>query len=218
MKRSITLMAATLLFSAGMVAQPLSNHLYFSGSLGFGSTSQSTTQGSVTTDDFSETTFNLSPAIGYTFTDRILAGVRTNITNTSREEPANDLETKSSNFGLGVFGRYYVPIEDRFLFYPELLVGFNNGKTEITNTDNGVTVTDPSTNTFVSGVILGFAYYPSTHWGIELSTGAIGFASTTSVNETPDPDIERTTNTFGFGVDGITVNVGVSYLLQLSGN
>ena len=67
------------------------------------------------------------------------------------------------------------------------------------------------------GILAGFAYYPSTHWGVELTTGALGFASTTSTNKTTDPNIETTTNQFGLGINGLMVNVGVSYLIQLGG-
>ena len=74
MKRSITLLAA-ILFTTCLAAQPLQNHLYLSGSLGFGSQSGSTKQGATTTDNATTTVYNFSPAIGYTFRDNILLGI-----------------------------------------------------------------------------------------------------------------------------------------------
>ncbi|MEQ9262242.1 MAG: outer membrane beta-barrel protein [Owenweeksia sp.] len=215
--KKITLLLAGVLFSALTIAQPLSNHLYLGGSIGFTSDKTTISQGNTSVELPKTTTYNLSPAIGYTLRDNILLGVRMGISGSKTEDIDNGsgdkFTTRSNTAGAEIFGRYYFPLSERFFFYPDLGIGFYSTKSEFES--NGVTLEGDPSNTFRMGVTPGFAFYPTTHWGIELSAGFIGFSTTSSTNDGADPDIETTSGNFDFLLNMASVNIGISYLLML---
>ncbi|MGB0176841.1 MAG: hypothetical protein ACPF9D_06730 [Owenweeksia sp.] len=214
--KKITLLAIGLLFSGLALAQPLSNHLYLGGSLGFSSENSSTTVGNTTIDYPKTTTYNFSPAIGYTIADYWLVGVRVGLggsTVTDVNGLGEEVISRSSSAGASIFGRYYFSLSDQFFFYPDLGIGFSAVNSEIEI--NGTTNESPTTNIFRAGITPGFAYYPTTHWGIELSAGFVGFTSASSNNDNVDPNVETSNNSFEFTLNAATVNVGISYLLML---
>lgn len=209
MKKSIFVLAFAFIgFSA--FSQPLANHLYFGGSLGFQSFSSENNDGGTITQGNDQTVYNFSPAIGYTLTDHWLVGIRLGIGG-SQTENVN----KSGSFNAQLFGRYNVPIVERFYFFPEFQVGFGSTYTDNITPTGDIRVNEGSN--FAIGVAPGFAFFPSTHWSVELTAGFLGFTSTknNNPNTNPQPD-ERTTNQFGLSLNAANVNVGVSYYLQLN--
>ncbi|HAD98029.1 MAG TPA: hypothetical protein DCG19_11530 [Cryomorphaceae bacterium] len=215
--KKLTFLMTGLLVSGLAMAQPLANHLYLGGSLGFQTEKTTSTQGNIKVDYPKTTQYNFSPAIGYTLTDNWLLGVRAGIggSKTTDLNPITNEEiiSRTTIGGAEIFGRYYFNLSERFFFYPDLGIGFASSSSE--EEEDGVTETGPETNIFQIGVTPGFAYYPTTHWGIELSVGFVGFTSVTSTDERPDPNTETQTNGFDFVLNMASVNVGISYLLML---
>jgi hypothetical protein len=209
MKKNIFMLAFAFIgFSA--LSQPLANHLYFGGSLGFQTFSAERNDGGVITQENDQSSFSFNPAIGYTLTDNWLVGLRFGISS-SQTENVN----QSGSFDAELFARYNIPIVERFYFFPEFQVGFGSTYTDAQTPTGEVRVNEG--NSFTVGVAPGFAFFPSTHWSIELSAGFLGFVSTTNNDPSSDPQPdERTTNQFGLSLNPANVNVGVSYYLQLN--
>ncbi len=219
--------------ASGLMAQPLAQHLYLSGVIGYQSTSTTTENslfGLPTDPKFSS--FQFAPAIGYTVSDNLMAGVRVAMVNgkststawsinfATGDTTSSEIESKTSSTMYGVFGRYYIPVGDggRFFFYPDVNIALFSSGSE--SNASGTTTDGPQTNGFLVGVIPGFAFYPSTHWGIELHAGLLGFTSSTTEIESGTagtPNQENKNTNFGFLANGYSTSVGVSFLLQLGG-
>lgn len=201
--KKLLLGAAVLLGAASLKAQPLSNHLYVSGGISFQSSDYEETAVGVGSVSNESSQFEFSPAIGYTFADNWLAGARLNIVSQSNNGASD------SDLGIQLFGRYYIEATDRFYFFPELLIGFASDDIYQNTGIPG----EPSQ--FQFGIRPGFAYYPTTHWGIELYAGFVGFTSSKLTDETVTPNIEYKQTNTAFVFDMASVGVGVSYLFML---
>jgi hypothetical protein len=193
-------------------AQPESNQIYLSGGIGLNSSSGETKQGNSVTQSPSNLSFNFSPAVGYTITDKWLAGLRFSraISNSFTD---TDNGSYSSTFGWGVFGRYNMAINEKLYFFPELQLGLTNRTNEVTTA--GATEATFEISSFNVGVAPGFAYFPSEHWSLEFSVGFLGFSETTATNLTLDPQAETTSSAFGFNINGLGANLSIAYYLPL---
>ncbi len=201
-KQFFTLCFGLLLASA--FAQPLANHLYLGGQVSFqNQTTERRVGNNVETS--SSSNYTISPAIGYTLTDNWMIGARLGFGGSENNGGT------TSNFDANLFGRYSVAISERFYFIPELQVGFGSSSAD---DNNGVRTNEGSS--FSMGVLPGFAYFPTTHWSIELNAGFVGFRSETNRNTDSSVQPNETTNDgFVFDVNGITVGVGIYYYLML---
>ena len=194
--------AALILAAIGIKAQPVANHLYLGGTLSYASNNYETTQGSITIND-DNSRFEFSPAVGYTFADNWLAGIRLNMVS-QKSNGASD-----GDLGVQLFGRYYIEATNNFFFDPELGIGFAN---DDIYSPSGI---PGEPNQFQLGIRPGFAYYPTTHWGIEFYAGFIGITSSSRTNKDADPDIEYKHTNGEITFDMANVGVGISYLLML---
>jgi outer membrane protein len=109
-------------------------------------------------DGFEDTTsnFNFNPKAGYFLTDKIALGVELGVGSSKFEEsyPGGSDESKSNNFGAGVFARYYfLDLGQRFKTYTEAGLGFGSRKWET----NGVETRKDSN--FGLGIDLGIQYF-----------------------------------------------------------
>lgn len=97
--------------------------IFVEGNLGFSSTNDKNTE--VKTNSFS---FN--PKAGYFVTEKLAVGVEL-MTGSSKREVAGNDDFKESNFGAGVFARYYfLDLGARFKTYAEAGLGIDSGKEE----------------------------------------------------------------------------------------
>lgn len=201
-KQFLTFCFSLLLASA--FAQPLANHLYLGGRVSFSDQTTERIVGNTVTTS-SSSSYNFSPAIGYTLTDNWMLGVRLGIGG------SDNGNSTSSNFDANLFGRYSLPIAERFYFIPEIQIG-----TGTSSTDNNAGVRTSETSYFGIGVLPGLAFFPTTHWSIELNAGFIGYQTVTTKNVDNLIQPNETTNDgFIFDVNGITVGVGIYYYLIL---
>ncbi|WP_338378337.1 outer membrane beta-barrel protein [uncultured Flavobacterium sp.] len=97
--------------------------IFLEGNLGFSSTNDKNTE-----EKTSELNFN--PKVGYFISDKLALGVEL-MAGSYKEEVAGSDVYKESNFGAGVFARYYfLDLGERFKTYAEAGLGFNSGKEE----------------------------------------------------------------------------------------
>jgi len=94
--------------------------IFLEGNLGFSSTNDKNTE-----EKTSELNFN--PKVGYFISDKLALGVEL-MAGSYKEEVAGSDVYKASNFGAGVFARYYfLDLGERFKTYAEAGLGFNSG-------------------------------------------------------------------------------------------
>lgn len=117
--------------------------LFVEGNLGFSSTNNKNTE--VKTNGF-----EFNPAVGYFISDKFAVGVELMIGSDKTEVAGTDT-SKYSNFGAGVFGRYYfLDLGQRFKTYAQAGVNFGTEKES---------VSDYKANGFGLGAGLGMQYF-----------------------------------------------------------
>lgn len=184
--------------------------IFVEGNLGF-SSSKNTNSASIVgnIDETKMSSFNFNPKAGYFFTDKLAAGVELMV-GTSKTEmtdftvvPNTMTETKGSNFGAGVFARYYfLELGQRFKTYTEVGVGFMSGKSETSVSTSPVLVNDVTMNGVNAGLDLGIQYFVTPKMAINFGlANVLGYNSykeetTTHAVGSPDTVSESKTNEF----------------------
>ena len=117
--------------------------IFLEGNLGFSSTNDKNTE--VKTNGF-----QFNPAAGYFVTEKLAVGVELMVGSSKREVAGTDTQ-KNSNFGAGVFARYYfLDLGQRFKTYAQ--AGFDFGSEK-------ESVSDYKANGFGMGAGLGIQYF-----------------------------------------------------------
>lgn len=154
------------------------------GNLGFGSRNNKNT-------DTKTNSFSFTPKAGYFLTDKIAVGAQLGFGSDKREIAGIDTE-KSSNFGVGVFGRYYfLDLGQRFKTYAEANVGFGSEKDRLA---------DIKTNEFGIGAGIGINYFVTERIVLNFALRDIIGYSTSKV------DGAKSTSSFGFDLNGNIAN------------
>lgn len=95
--------------------------IFVEGNLGFSSSNDKNT-------DTKSNGFDFNPMAGYFVTEKLAVGVELMVGSDKTEVSGTDTN-KNSNFGAGVFARYYfLDLGQRFKTYAQAGVGFNSGK------------------------------------------------------------------------------------------
>lgn len=93
------------------------------GNIGFNSTNDKAS-------DTKTSSFNLSPKVGYFFTDDLAIGVQLDLGSSKEDDGFGELKTNS--FGAALFARYYfLELGERFKTYGEFGLGFASAKAEM---------------------------------------------------------------------------------------
>ncbi|MBF01702.1 MAG: hypothetical protein CMP76_00235 [Flavobacterium sp.] len=96
-------------------------NILLEGNLGFSSSNDKNTETKTNS-------FEFNPKAGYFLNDKFALGLELSV-GSDKEEVAGTETDKNSNFGAGVFARYYfLDLGQRFKTYAEAGVGFNSGK------------------------------------------------------------------------------------------
>lgn len=163
--------------------------VFVSGGFGFNSGKQG---------DFKANEFTFSPAVGYFMTENIALGARLNVT--SGKEEMGSAETKSSEFGGEVFGRYYMTPASQFSVFAELAAGFGSSKEEdaLGNEDKY--------NMFGVNAGVGVSYFLNSNFAIEAGWAGLGYNSIKQ-----DVSGAEAYSTFGLNVDLSAINFGLVY-------
>lgn len=100
--------------------------VFVEGNLGFSSTNNKNTEVKTSGFDF-------NPAVGYFVTEKFAVGLELMVGSGKREVAGVDV-AKNSNFGAGVFARYYfLDLGERFKTYAQAGVNFNSEKESVSD-------------------------------------------------------------------------------------
>ena len=139
--------------------------VFVEGNFGFGSTNDKNTE-------FKTSSFDFNPKVGYLISDDLAVGVQLMVGSDKEETTVagTTTETKASNFGAGVFARYYfLELGKRFQTYGEFGVGFDSAKF-----DDGVDATDDlKSNGLGAGLGLGMNYFVTENLAINFGLSDI---------------------------------------------
>ena len=121
------------------------------GALQFGSTNDKNT-------DAKTNQLRFTPKAGLFLTDKAVVGIKLGVGSAKSETALPYNEVKSTDFGIGVFGRYYfLELGERFKSYGELGLGYETAKNEVTT--NAGTTKGNDVNTLAAGLSLGMNYF-----------------------------------------------------------
>ena len=178
----------------GAVAQTAQGSLTFGGAISYTSATQETP-----TQDAKSHSFQFIPSAGYFVIDNLAVGV--NLGLSTSENSAN---TKTNNFLVGPFARYYVfTANEKFAFTGEAGLLFGNGKT---TPAIGNELKTSSVNFYLSP---GFTYFFTESWGLDFQLEGISFTST-DPNKNADNDKR---NSVTVGANFFNPSLGFRYYI-----
>jgi hypothetical protein len=153
--------------------------------------------------------FSIVPNIGYFVSDNIAIG--TGIGYESQKASSPSLYGKTESFVVSPFGRYYVPVADKFHFFGQLSVPMAFGNTKALNTE--LEVGDKTGSSTSIGVALspGFAFYPSSRIGIEFALNGVSY-NDYSIEDRDGNAIKGSGNqSFSIGSDFFAPRLGIQF-------
>jgi len=153
--------------------------------------------------------FSIVPNVGYFVSDNIAVG--TGIGYLSNKADEASLTGKNEAFVVSPFGRYYVPIADKFKFFGQLSVPMAFGNTK--ETDEQLKVGDKTGSSTSIGVALapGFAYFPSSKIGIEFALNGVSY-NHYSVEDSEGNDLKGYgSEDFSIGTNFFSPRIGIQF-------
>jgi hypothetical protein len=159
-------------------------------------------QGRIAGEMDNNTTFGLTPKVGYMVSDKWAVGLTMGYSGShSTYAPVTqpygahgqlstlNVQSSSNIFSSGIFTRRFFPISDKFLFTLDGAVNFSRANssntTAATPVGGGPTTTDRENAPYYSvGVSLRplFIFFPSPRWGLEAGLGSLTFSHQHSLN------------------------------------
>lgn len=178
---------------------------------------------SVSGSNGSNVSGTFGPVVGYNVNEKFTVGLGLNYTaNTVTNEQSItggtfELQDKTSLFTIAPFLRYMKKVDEDFLLYGQVTVGFGFGKNESEELDfgqgNTITVDNVTSdvNTFAGSVGPGIVYVMSPRWALNADWGALRYESRTLKADAPGAE-GVTTNTFGLGLTPGALSFGLNWL------
>ncbi len=204
---------ALLAVTGSAFGQVSKGSLFLGGGLGFQTESSKTTfkATATTVDNPSMNRYWFDPEVGYFLTDRLAAGLMLHLGG-SNSGVTDSTKDKRTEFGLGLFARYYMGINEKFYFWPQLDVMFGSSNRDVTAAN--VTVNTDKGSFFAVGITPGFSYFPSTRYGLNFGVGRLGMRSSKDIGGpgTPGETTTKTSN-FDFMWDMRAITIGVTVFL-----
>lgn len=153
--------------------------------------------------------FSIVPNVGYFVDNNIAVGTGIGYQSAKSSNPGT--YGKSEAFVISPFGRYYVPIADKFQFFGQLSVPMAFGTTKATDAD--LKVGDKTGSSTSIGVALspGFAYYPSKKIGIEFALNGASYNHYTLENADGDKIKGQGSEAFSIGTDFFSPSIGIQF-------
>ena len=207
------MMTALIIGLATTAQAQVGKGLFAGGSLGFTMGGTNYQNGSNTTKGPTSSSFNVTPRIGYYFTDNIAAGIQFGFAGTSGK--INGIvvtKTSSNTLSVGLFGRYALPLGDegKFAFTGDLNLGFSatNGKSE---TGSLSVKSDPISQISV-GIAPGILFFPTPKIGLEAGLGNILALTATTETEANNNDNKiKSTQIQIFNISTLGFYFGLNY-------
>jgi long-subunit fatty acid transport protein len=198
MQNKLTVILFMLVCGFGAQAQTSQGSVSLGGGINFGS-SKSEQPG----NDSKVTSVSFSPQVGYFVVDNFELGLALNVSSQS-VKPSTGTDYKYNYFGVGPFARYYVfTSNEQFAFFGDARFGFNASKYK------PETGSDTKGSSIAFSVSPGFVFFPTKHWGIELSLTLLNI---TSQDPNKDADDDKITNV-NFGFNSLSTGLGVKYYI-----
>jgi outer membrane protein len=198
MKKLLLTLVCFLMLTIGTMAQTTSGSIALGGGVSFTSTTQETGA-----QDTKTTQVQFIPSAGYFVADNFMVGL--NLGLASSKTKNGTAETKSSEFAVGPFARYYMfTSNDKFAFTGEAGLLFGSDKFTPTS---GNEQKGSSMNFYISP---GFTYFLSEKWGLDFQLQGISFTSTD-----PNKDVDNDKrNSFTIGAEFFNPSLGFRYYIS----
>ncbi len=172
-------------------------NMFLEGNLSFSSSTSTDSFQGTDIEENKNSSFNFNPKFGYFISDKLALGAELSIGSSKNENtdftttPNVVTETTGSNFGAGVFARYYfLDLGQRFKTFTEVGLGFGSQTNELNGTETS------SANGFGLGVDLGMNYFVTEKMAISFGlSNVLSYGNTTS--ETPGGDETKTSGLNG---------------------
>lgn len=149
---------------------------------------------------------------GYFLTENIAAGLSINLSGSKITPPdTSDPIEKASGFGVGLFGRYYVPLGESFYFHGQL--GFGLGKSSSSEEKSGVVTDNPDVSTLSIGISPGFTFFPTKRVGLDLSFGYLGWSRMSMEQTKGATNMKGHQSDFMMNFSMSSVTFGIQYFL-----
>ncbi|WP_396154605.1 outer membrane beta-barrel protein [Flavobacterium macrobrachii] len=159
--------------------------MFLSGNISYDSTKEG---------DLKSNQLTFSPTFGYFLTEDIALGGRLNVLSGEDED-----KTKTTEFGLELFGRKYWTASSQFSLFGELAVGFGSGKEE------PAVGGENKYKAFGVNAGIGVNYFISSAWALEAKWAALGY------NSLKFDGADDAATSFGLGADLSNISLGLLY-------
>ncbi|RBL93722.1 outer membrane beta-barrel protein [Chitinophaga flava] len=199
--KKLIVMAAVALFGTQVAKAQLSKGDVILG----GNVNVSTTSAKVKGTDAKETntTFGISPKVGYALNSNWVIGVFAN-SQFGTEKAVSGVKTKTLEITPGIFARNYHMIgQSKFAFFAEANAGYGFGNTKV-----GDTKTE-TINGFNVNVLPGITYFVTKHFMIEGAFGGLGYTYAQHKNEATG--VKTNVSNFDFNFTK-QLNLGVNFI------
>jgi hypothetical protein len=170
-----------------------------------------------------ERTFSASPSAGIFISDRWVVGLAPSFSSNYQKLGIVAQESRQTNYGIGLFARYYRPVGEKFSFFGELTgldVGFyrNELSSFIPQQPRGQSWNRGTYYRVGAFLGIGATYFVTPKIGIEASFGSLGVGLTHFSGEYRDSfnnrgDVSSDNKGFSFSLQPNTLNLGVSFYL-----
>ena len=161
-------------------------NMFLEGNLSFSSSKTTNSDNTGDLDETKSSSFNFNPKFGYFISDKLALGAELSVGSGKDEEtifgtPNVVTEETNSNFGAGVFARYYfLDLGQRFKTFAEAGLGFASATAETNGTETG------SANGFGLNIDLGMNYFVTENMAISFGLSNV-LSYGTATAETPGP-------------------------------
>ena len=195
MKKLLLTLVCFLIVTFGVMAQTGQGTVALGGNISFTASTQETS-----TEDQKTTQVQFVPSAGYFVADNLMVGLHLGLSSSKTKQ--GNSETKSSEFAVGPFARYYMfTSNDKFAFTGE--TGLLFGSTKYTPT----TGNESKGSSIYFYISPGFTYFLSDHWGLDFQLQGISF---TSSDPNKDTDNDKN-NSFTIGAEFFNPSLGFRY-------
>jgi len=208
MKKSLVVLSLFLMSAFTVNAQIGAGTISVGGTLNVSSSSTKFKDGSSSNDGPKDSQFTFGPQLGYFISDAISIGAGITYQRSVSTTAVGDVKTIRSNFYFSPFGRYHIPMGEKFYVFGEAKLNLGFGSAKVKDDGNTDKIADVSS----LGIALstGVIFFPTERIGIELAVNLISFERIAD-KDTDDSDIKSIDNDFSFGPDLFAPSLGVQF-------
>jgi hypothetical protein len=196
MKKTVVILALAMI----SFANAQKGTYLVSGSIGFNS--QKVNSAGNHTD---QTSFSITPKIGYQFTENWTVGAQTGVSFSKNETDAGD--GKYNSYSIGTFVRYSKPVSEIFELYADFVAGYGFTNASSSN-NNNLTADSNKSNGFGVGIAPALLLKIKNGFGLNFGFGGLGYSSNKSTSEN-NSNASQKIQSFYFNF-GQSFNIGIS--------